>query len=62
MKRPIWQLKDKAGNEVWSSHERDYLTMIDMLVRDLGYELVRMDIQPCERCGQCNGACICETD
>ena len=62
MNKPIWRLKDKSGNEVWASYERDYLSVIDSLLGHLGFELVRVDIEPCEKCGQCNGACICEVD
>jgi len=62
MKKPIWMLKDRIGNQIWSSYERDYLHVIDEVLRHLGYELVRLDLEVCEECGQCNGACICQID
>ena len=62
MNKPIWLLKDKIGRNIWSSYERDYLLVIEEMLKHLGYELVRQDLETCDKCGQCNGACICEVD
>ena len=62
MNKPIWMLKNKSGFEVWTSYERDYLHVIDEVMRHLGYELVRQDLEECAGCGQCKGSCICQVD
>ena len=60
MQKPVWSLKDQHGNVVWSSFERDYLTVVEGALKHLGHELVRSDLEPCACCGQCQGACTCD--
>ena len=59
MEKPVWILKNKAGDEVWSTYERDYLTVVELALKALGYELVRGDLESCRTCGLPNGACTC---
>ena len=59
MEKPIWILKDKEGNEVWSSFHIDYVVAIEKALQALGYELLWGDLEVCPGCGMVNALCIC---
>jgi len=60
MDKSVWIMKDKTGNEVWSTYERDYLTVVSKALESMGLELVRNDLEICLCCGLCNGLCQCQ--
>ena len=60
MDHPVWTLKDRNGTAVWSSYERDYMTVVEGALKALGHELVRNDLEACACCGQPRGACTCD--
>lgn len=59
MDTPVWKLM-KNGEEVWSTHERDYLTAVEDALKSQGCELVRVDLETCAGCGLPNGMCLCQ--
>jgi len=59
MDKPIWILKDKEGNEVWSSFHIDYVLVIETALQELGYQLIWGDLEVCPGCRMVNAFCIC---
>ena len=59
MEKPIWILKDKEGNEVWSSFHIDYVLVIETALQELGYQLIWGDLEVCPGCRMVNAFCIC---
>jgi len=59
MEKPIWILKDKEGNEVWSSSHIDYVLVIETALQELGYQLIWGDLEVCPGCRMVNAFCVC---
>lgn len=59
-KPPVWLLRNKKDNIVWCTVDWDFPTVVEDLLRFLGYKLIKESPEQCQRCGFAVSRCVCQ--